>query len=95
MSLIWLPRLALLNVNFTDWVTYRWIVNEKSLRVPISAFHAGFIVAGQNMDVAEAECMVANMIHKGYIRGYISHEKQMVVLAKVAAFPSFSDRKAA
>ncbi|KAF8607001.1 hypothetical protein BDV93DRAFT_604299 [Ceratobasidium sp. AG-I] len=72
-----------------------WIVNEKSLRMPISAFHAGFIVAGQDMDVAEAECMVANMIHQGYIRGYISHEKQMVVLAKVSAFPSFSDRKAA
>ncbi|QRV92356.1 hypothetical protein RhiJN_20374 [Ceratobasidium sp. AG-Ba] len=71
-----------------------WIVYEKSLRAPISLFHAAFVVAGQDMEVAEAECMVANMIHKGYIRGYISHEKQTVVLAKVAAFPSLSDRKA-
>ncbi|KAB5595850.1 Protein CSN12 [Ceratobasidium theobromae] len=72
-----------------------WLVHEKSLRVPISLFHAGFIVAGQNMEAVEAECMVANMIHKGYIRGYISHEKQMVVLAKTAAFPAFTDRKSA
>ncbi|KAG8689273.1 COP9 signalosome (CSN) subunit [Ceratobasidium sp. 395] len=72
-----------------------WIIHEKSLRAPISLFHAALTVAGQNMEVAEAECMVANMIHKGYIRGYISHEKQMVVLAKVAAFPTLSDRKAA
>lgn len=72
-----------------------WLVHEKSLRVPISLFHAGFLVAGQNMEAVEAECMVANMIHKGYIRGYISHEKQTVVLAKTAAFPAFTDRKAA
>ncbi|KAG8684160.1 COP9 signalosome (CSN) subunit [Ceratobasidium sp. 394] len=71
-----------------------WIIHEKSLRAPISLFHAAFTVAGQNMEAAEAECMVANMIHKGYIRGYISHEKQTVVLAKVAAFPTLSDRKA-
>ncbi|KAG8743513.1 COP9 signalosome (CSN) subunit [Ceratobasidium sp. 414] len=71
-----------------------WITNEKSLRAPISLFHAAFTVTGQNMEAAEAECMVANMIHRGYIRGYISHEKQMVVLAKVAAFPALSDRKA-
>jgi hypothetical protein len=79
--------------SFTECIS--WLVHEKSLRVPVSLFHAGFVVAGQNMEVVEAECMVANMIHKGYIRGYISHEKQMVVLAKTAAFPAFTDRKIA
>ena len=46
------------------------------------------------MDVSseEAECLVANMIYKGYMRGYISHEKQMVVLANANAFPRLSDR---
>ncbi|KDN44012.1 hypothetical protein RSAG8_05744, partial [Rhizoctonia solani AG-8 WAC10335] len=71
-----------------------WLVYEKFHQVPISLFHAGFLAAGQNMEVVEAECMVANMIHKGYIRGYISHEKQMAVLSKTAAFPPFADRKA-
>ncbi|CEL62632.1 Protein CSN12 homolog OS=Cryptococcus neoformans var, neoformans serotype D (strain JEC21 / ATCC MYA-565) GN=CSN12 PE=3 SV=1 [Rhizoctonia solani AG-1 IB] len=70
-----------------------WLIHEKFHQVPISLFHAGFLAAGQEMEVVEAECMVANMIHKGYIRGYISHEKQMAVLSKTAAFPAFTDRK--
>ena len=40
----------------------------------------------------EAECLVANMIYKGFMRGYISHEKQMVVLANANAFPRLGDR---
>jgi hypothetical protein len=46
------------------------------------------------MDVSseEAECLVANMIYKGYMRGYISHEKQMVVLANTKAFPPLAER---
>jgi hypothetical protein len=48
------------------------------------------------MDVSheEAECLVANMIYKGFMRGYISHEKQMVVLAGTYAFPRLADRHA-
>lgn len=46
------------------------------------------------MDVAqeEAECLLANMIYKGFMRGYISHEKQMVVLAQNNPFPRLVDR---
>lgn len=40
----------------------------------------------------EAECLVANMIYKGYMRGYISHEKQMVVLSNTIPFPRLADR---
>ncbi|KAF8685612.1 PCI domain [Rhizoctonia solani] len=72
-----------------------WLVHEKFHQVPISLFHAGFLAAGQEMEAVEAECMVANMIHKGYIRGYISHEKQTAVLSKTAAFPAFTERKSA
>lgn len=42
----------------------------------------------------EAECLVANMIYQGFMRGYISHEKQMVVLAQTNAFPRLADRQA-
>ena len=35
---------------------------------------------------------MANLIFKGYIRGYISHEKQMVVLANTNSFPRLADR---
>ena len=49
-------------------------------------------IAGLDVPIEEAECLVANMIFKGYMRGYISHEKQMVVLANTNAFPRLADR---
>ena len=56
-------------------------------------FHAALLIAGtEDMASEEAECLVANMIYKGFMRGYISHEKQMVVLAKTDAFPRLVDR---
>jgi hypothetical protein len=55
-------------------------------------FHAGLRVAGQDIAVEEAECFTAVMIFKGYIRGYISHEKQTVVLATSDAFPPLTQR---
>ncbi|KAF9057815.1 hypothetical protein BJ165DRAFT_1398019 [Panaeolus papilionaceus] len=69
-----------------------WVASEKATRITIALFHAGLTVAGDNVSVEEAECLVANMIYKGYIRGYISHERQMVVLASTNAFPRVADR---
>lgn len=58
-------------------------------------FHAALVIAGQEeMTAEEAECLVANMIYKGFMRGYISHEKQMVVIAKTDAFPRLADNSA-
>ncbi|KAI0722381.1 COP9 signalosome complex subunit 12 [Cerioporus squamosus] len=71
-----------------------WIAAEKSTRVPVSMFHAALSIAVEDMAPEEAECLVANMIYKGFMRGYISHEKQMVVLAKTDAFPRLADRPA-
>lgn len=56
-------------------------------------FHCAIRVAGMSVDIEEVECYLANMIFKGLIRGYISHEKQMVVLAATGAFPRLADRK--
>lgn len=71
-----------------------WIATEKSTRVPISMFYCALKLRGGDADVSEeeAECLVANMIYKGYMRGYISHEKQMVVLAATNTFPRVVDR---
>ena len=64
----------------------------KATRVVISSFHTALKIAGEDVPVEEAECLVANMIYKGYMRGYISHEKQTVVLAATNAFPKLADR---
>jgi len=64
--------------------------------MPISMFHAALKLssgkAGADITEEEAECLVANMIYKGFMKGYISHEKQIVVLSGVSAFPKLSER---
>ena len=71
----------------------RWLASEKNTRIPLNMFHCAIRVVGIRIEVEEVECFVANMIYKGLIKGYISHEKQMVVLAQNGAFPSLSERK--
>lgn len=56
-------------------------------------FHSSLRISGIDVPVEEAECLVANMVYKGFMRGYISHEKQMVVLAQANAFPRLADRQ--
>ncbi|KAF8138995.1 hypothetical protein EV363DRAFT_1208984 [Boletus edulis] len=70
-----------------------WVACDKSTRIPVSMFHNSLRISGNDVSVDEAECFVANMIHKGYMRGYISHEKQMIVLASTSAFPRLGDRQ--
>lgn len=40
-----------------------------------------------NLDLDEVECMLANLIYMGLIKGYISHEQRLMVLAAKDAFP--------
>ncbi|KAK8847395.1 hypothetical protein IAR55_005253 [Kwoniella newhampshirensis] len=67
-----------------------WIASDKSSRIPISTFQLALSRHGVEVDSDEVECMVANMIYRGLMKGYISHEKQMVVLAKTNPFPNLS-----
>ncbi|THH28418.1 hypothetical protein EUX98_g5768 [Antrodiella citrinella] len=69
-----------------------FVALQKSTRIEVSIFHSALQIAGEEVSVEEAECLVANMIYKGYMRGYISHERQIVVLAAANAFPSLADR---
>ncbi|TNY18134.1 COP9 signalosome complex subunit [Rhodotorula diobovata] len=42
---------------------------------------------GGEIDGEEMECLLANMIYKGLLKGYISHAHQLVVLSKDKPFP--------
>ncbi len=39
------------------------------------------------MDMDEVECIVANLIYRKYVKGYISHKNLVVVVSKTDAFP--------
>lgn len=69
-----------------------WAVLGKATRISISDFHTALKLSGTDVPVEEAECLVANMIYKGLMRGYISHEKQTVVVANTNAFPRVAER---
>jgi hypothetical protein len=75
----------------------RYLLKDKSPRISIPEFAAALQSAtkGEEEDDwnAEVECMLANLMDKGFIRGYLSHERQTAVLAKEGAFPKIEDVK--
>lgn len=61
---------------------------EKQTRISIDTFHRALRFVGVDVEPEETEWFVAQQIAKGYMRGYISHERQMTVLSAQNAFPS-------
>ncbi|KAJ4290651.1 COP9 signalosome (CSN) subunit [Collariella sp. IMI 366227] len=57
-------------------------------RVPVAEFAAAISLGSQEkIDNDEVECLLANMIYKGLMKGYISRQHGIVVLSKSGAFP--------
>ncbi|KAI0126936.1 PCI domain-containing protein [Xylariales sp. AK1849] len=57
-------------------------------RIPVSEFAAAVkLSGGEEKDTDEIECLLANMIYKNLMKGYIAHERGIVVLSKSGAFP--------
>lgn len=67
-----------------------WVLKGKESRLSIELImrlHQGLDPAS-DVDIDEIECLLANLIYKGSIRGYIAHEKRILVLSKDKPFPS-------
>ncbi|CAO3659415.1 unnamed protein product [Rhizopus stolonifer] len=43
--------------------------------------------------MSEIECILVSLVSQGYIRGYLHHQKQILVLSRVNAFPPISQVK--
>lgn len=57
-------------------------------QVPLQAFLEALKLQGmEDIDMDETECLVAGLIYKGNIRGYISHHHKKLVVSKVKPFP--------
>jgi len=41
-----------------------------------------------SIDVDEVECILANLIHQRYIKGYIAHQQRMLVVSQNDPFPA-------
>ncbi|WBW73715.1 TREX2 complex subunit-like (poorly characterized, implicated in transcription or splicing) [Schizosaccharomyces osmophilus] len=64
-----------------------WIILEKSTRLPTSVFQTALKVAGSDLDLLHVEAILANMVSKGYMRGYVSRDRMTVVLSAKDPFP--------
>ncbi|TEA12051.1 Protein CSN12-like protein [Colletotrichum sidae] len=57
-------------------------------RIPVAEFTAAVSLGSQEaVDPDEVECLLANMIYKNLMKGYIARERGIVVLSKNGAFP--------
>ncbi|TMW68715.1 hypothetical protein Poli38472_006183 [Pythium oligandrum] len=48
-------------------------------------------VTGAPMEMDEIECILANLIFKGYMKGYMSHQKKVLVVSKAQPFPPITE----
>lgn len=74
-------------------ITYRNLFKKvagmvKSHQIPIDAFVAALrMMKVEDIDQDETQCIIANLIYEGKIKGYISHQHQKLVVSKQNAFP--------
>ncbi|PWN51492.1 protein CSN12 [Violaceomyces palustris] len=65
-----------------------WLAKKKETRLKIDDFWLALKFVGMQVSKEEAEWYIANMIFKGYMKGYIAHERGMLVLSAKEAFPN-------
>ncbi|XP_057666233.1 PCI domain-containing protein 2 [Diorhabda carinulata] len=56
-------------------------------QIPVDSLQQALECLGQDADLDETECIVANLIYEGKIKGYISHQHRKVVVSKQNPFP--------
>jgi hypothetical protein len=59
-------------------------------QVPLVLFQAALAAQGVQRDMDEVLCLVANLIFRGFVKGYISYKLKVVVVSKDTPFPPYS-----
>jgi len=68
----------------------RFHVITDSTRISIETFQAVLRWLGEDVEVDEIECILANLIFQNKVKGYLSHQKRILVVGKNDPFPSAS-----
>jgi hypothetical protein len=68
---------------------HRWLLrlSANALIIPLAKVIAAVTWLGEPTDMDEVECIVANLVFDGHIKGYISHQKSCLVLREKDPFP--------
>lgn len=64
-----------------------WMAQERQTRLRLELFWRALTFVGAGVDRSEAEWCLATLIARGLVKGYIAHERQMVVLSASDPFP--------
>ena len=56
-------------------------------QIPLAVVIKALDFLGMRLDTDEVECILANLIYRGYLKGYIAHNKRYLVLSKKDPFP--------
>ena len=81
-------------------ITYRNLFKKvtilmKTHQIPIEAFLVALkMMKVEDIDADETQCIIANLIYEGKIKGYISHQHQKLVVSKQNAFPALNQTTA-
>lgn len=67
-----------------------WHIHNSPTRLPLATLHAATSALNLHYSPAEIEWFVANLIYRGYIKGYIAHERAIIVLSANAPFPKLA-----
>lgn len=59
-------------------------------QLPIALFQRALAWLGSPAELDEVECILANLIYRRYVKGYISHKARVIVLSKQTPFPPLS-----
>ncbi|RTG83760.1 uncharacterized protein DC041_0000244 [Schistosoma bovis] len=67
----------------------------KTHLLPIEVFTAALRLMGvEDIDPDETECILANLIHEGKIKGYLAHQQHKLVVSKLQPFPPLTSSMA-
>ncbi len=61
---------------------------SQSTRLNLGHFQVAITWLGEKMSLEEIECILANLIFQNKVKGYISHQKRILVVGKTEPFPS-------
>jgi len=64
-------------------------------QLPLGTFEYLLRAVGNPVDLFEIECLLALLIRRGFIKGYIHHPNRILVVAKKDAFPPMATIKSA
>ncbi|KAM4795089.1 PCI domain-containing protein 2 [Rhinophrynus dorsalis] len=77
-------------------ITYRNLFKKvylllKTHQLSLDAFLVALkFMQVEDVDIDEVQCIIANLIYMGHIKGYISHQHQKLVVSKQNPFPPLS-----